>query len=203
MRKAIGGFMALLMCLMVYFTSYATDTPLSVTQTLVMASEIDSDNRFLLTALAEKESSLRPYVSNGECIGLCQVNPKYWQAEISRLNITDLYDARQNMTLANEILNSTDYPLELKLMLYNMKRTTAFTLWQQNKVTDYAISIIERAEELQRLDFIQTVNAIAIESDSNQLMVMNEDSYELCKPLDIRVLVDNELDLYEWELFEK
>lgn len=203
LRRAVSLFLAVCIVGGTFIASKAEGAKITPTEALTIAKEIDEDNAYILTALAGRESSFRPYVSNGECLGLCQINPKYWQAEIDKLGINDLFDAKQNMTLANEILNSTDYPIELKLMLYNMKRTTAFNLWEQGTVTDYAKGIIQMSEQYRLEDFLQEVNAVAVESNSNQLMVMSEESYELCKPLDIRVLFDNNLKKYEWELFEK
>lgn len=202
-KKILATILSLSILLMMYLPTMAADVPLSSSQTLVISKEVDEENAYILTALAERESSLRPWVANGDCIGLCQINPRWWQKEMNTLGITDLFDAKQSLTLANAILNSTNYPMEFKLMLYSMNRNTAFAMWNDGEVTNYAISIIQRADELHRADFIETVNAIAIESTSNQLMVMSNESYEICKPLDIRVLIDDELDLYEWELFTK
>lgn len=180
---------------------YAEALPLK--DVLKMAKEVDEDNAYLLTAIAERESSFRPTVTNDECIGLCQVIPRYWQKEIDKLEISDLFDPEQNLALANEILKSTDYPIELKLMLYSMKRNRAFELWEQGKISSYALGVLKRAEDLQREDFIEQVNATAIESTTKEIIVMSSESYEICRPLDIRVLIDDELKLYEWQHFKE
>lgn len=181
----------------------AQEAKMSLTDVLGMAKEIDKDNAYLLTAIAERESSFRPTVTNDECIGLCQIVPRYWQKEIEELGITDLYNPKQNLMLANEILNGTNYPVELKLMLYNMKRNKAFELWQQGKISSYALGVLKRADEIQREDFIEEVNAIAIESNTDEVLVMSAESYQICKPLDIRVLIDDELKIYEWQHFKE
>lgn len=202
MRKFITIFLMVAAVLLCMEIVEASEYKLTTEEVLEMAKGIDEENAYILTALAERESSLRPWVSNGECLGMCQINPKWWQQEIEELGIYDVYDPEQSLMLANAILKKTDYPIELKLMLYNLRRNTAFDYWEQGKVTSYAVGIIKRAQDLKMNDFIERVNEIAVNSKSDEIIVMNQESYELCKPLDIKVLIDEELELMEWKHYK-
>lgn len=202
MRKFITIFLMVAAVLLCMEIVEASGYKLTTEEVLEMAKGIDEENAYILTALAERESSLRPWVSNGECLGMCQINPKWWQQEIEELGIDDVYDPEQSLMLANAILKKTDYPIELKLMLYNLRRNTAFDYWEQGKVTSYAVGIIKRAQDLKMNDFIERVNEIAVNSRSDEIIVMNQESYELCKPLDIKVLIDEELELMEWKHYK-
>ena len=108
----------------------------------------------LLQAMAERESSLHIYAVNGTCKGLMQISTKWHRERMERLGVTDIYDAYGNIMLA------ADYLVELAeenddlyyvLMRYNMKKSTADRLYAAGKYTDYAVGIVERSAELERL----------------------------------------------------
>lgn len=109
----------------------------------------------LIMAIVEQESSGRADAENGSCKGLMQVSEKWHADRMERLGVTSLYDPYGN------ILVGTDYLMELAaeyediytvLMCYNgsadaVKRGESGTEgW-----TDYAIEIVERSAELERV----------------------------------------------------
>lgn len=108
----------------------------------------------LLMAIIERESMGDKKAENNGCKGLMQVNEKFHIDRMKRLKVKDLYEVKGN------ILVGTDYLLELfeeyheiylVLMVYNMGPTKALELWEQEKISQYAISVTERSAELERL----------------------------------------------------
>lgn len=112
----------------------------------------------LIQAVIETESSYNPDAENDGCIGLMQISPKWHKDRMERLGAIDLTDPYSN------ILVGTDYLMELYeesrekgygddmyyvLMRYNMQSDTAKTLWEAGDYSEYAISIADRAAELE------------------------------------------------------
>ena len=108
----------------------------------------------IVLALIEKESDFDPNeTSNKGAKGLMQVVPKWHRARMERLGCLDLNDPFQNITVG------IDYLAELKaknddlywvLMSYNMGEYKATQRFNAGNYSTYAISIVERASELQR-----------------------------------------------------
>lgn len=110
----------------------------------------------LIIAIIEHESSGRTDIeSSAGCIGLMQISPIWHADRMERLGVTDLTDPRSN------ILVGVDYISELAdrhgeiytvLMCYNEgENGTAIERAEQGQYSDYAISIVERTMELERL----------------------------------------------------
>lgn len=107
----------------------------------------------LLQAIAERESSLRIYATNGNCKGLMQISEKWHKDRMERLGVTDIYDAYGNILLAADYiaeLAEQNDDLYYVLMRYNMKRSTAKKLYEAGEYSKYAIGIVERSAELER-----------------------------------------------------
>lgn len=107
----------------------------------------------LIMAIIEKESSGQADATNGSCIGLMQVSERWHKDRMERLGVTDLYDPYSN------ILVGTDYLVELfekyedlpmVLMTYNGS-SDARCRYESGNYTSYAIAIMERSAELERL----------------------------------------------------
>lgn len=108
----------------------------------------------LLQAIAERESSLHIYAVNGTCKGLMQISEKWHRDRMKRLGVTDIYDVYGNILLAADYiaeLEKENDDLYYVLMRYNMEKNTADKLYEAGKYTDYAVGIVERSAELERL----------------------------------------------------
>lgn len=107
----------------------------------------------LIMAIVERESSGRADAENGGCKGLMQVSEKWHKDRMERLGVESLYDPYGN------ILVGTDYLMELAerygdiytvLMVYN-GTSNAVTKAEAGEYSSYAIGIVERSEQLERL----------------------------------------------------
>lgn len=134
---------------------------ITVEDIIVYTEEIGAEYNIcpeLLQAIIERESRNNPNVSNEGCVGLMQVSEKWNADRMERLGVTDLYDPYSN------ILVGTDYLAELRieaskkgygddlyyiLMRYNMTTNSANRLYKSGEYSEYAISVAERALELE------------------------------------------------------
>ncbi len=111
----------------------------------------------LLQAMAEKESTLYLQAINGDCKGLMQISEKWHAGRMERLGVTDIYDARSNITLAAdyiaELRDTTEHGQDIiyVLMRYNMATDTANSLYEAGLYTEYAVTILQEAARLERL----------------------------------------------------
>lgn len=108
----------------------------------------------LLTAMIEAESSGRAGAVNGACVGLLQVNPQWHKARMRRLGVSDLTDAYGSILVAADYLAelfAENEDLYLVLMKYNMPHRIAEKYYNQGIYSEYAVSIAERAAELERI----------------------------------------------------
>lgn len=101
-----------------------------------------------LEALIWKESRFDADVvsSDGNCVGLCQINQTCHKKRMKKLGVTDLTDERQNIAVAcdylAEIFEEHPDPYEA-LMIYNGDGR-----WKSGKVSKYAKEIVLKSEEL-------------------------------------------------------
>lgn len=117
--------------------------------------EIYNIDPYLLYAICEKESSMRIYVANKSrtCFGLMQVSEKWHKDRMDKLNVDNLFDPYGNILVAADFLaelfeiNKDPYYV---LMRYNMKTSTANELYKKGEISDYALKIVDRAEELKK-----------------------------------------------------
>lgn len=109
----------------------------------------------LLIAIIERESSGRPDVSDGDCIGLMQISRRWHGGRVQELGVTDLYDPYSNILVAAdylaELFAEEEGDLYLVLMKYNMHHRRAEELAGQGIFSEYALQISERAQELERI----------------------------------------------------
>lgn len=105
----------------------------------------------LLMAMIERESVGDPNAYNGTDSGLMQIAEKWHYDRMERLNVTDLFDTDQN------IHTGADFLAELferygdtyfVLMVYNMGYDKADRLYSRGKISNYAMEIVARADEL-------------------------------------------------------
>lgn len=155
MRKV---FLALILVFLIPIKVYANDdTYISDTAYNVCVEYGEEYNicpEFLM-AVIEKESGGQADARNDGCIGLMQINAKWHKDRMERLGAKDLYDEEQNIHVAVDYLSELFEKYEeayLVLMCYNMGEYKAQQLFDKGIYeSNYAISICERAEELERL----------------------------------------------------
>lgn len=108
----------------------------------------------LLEAMCWHETRCRGNLTNGGCVGITQINPKYHKAEMELLGITDLTDNEQNIHLCAYIIKqfaNEDEDLYYVLMKWNCGTTRAKKLWEQGKTTKYAKEVSEESATLERM----------------------------------------------------
>lgn len=88
---------------------------------------------------------------NETCFGLMQISSYWHKDRMERLGVKDLFDPYGNILVGvdylSELIDKYEDPA-FALMLYNMRHDTAFKLYKQGKISDYAKSVIERATQL-------------------------------------------------------
>lgn len=109
----------------------------------------------IVEAVIEKESSWDPDAKNGECIGLMQINPKWYGEMMENLGVTDLTDPYENIRLGVCILAdlAKRYEIDGALMFYNAGYSDKYGTgaWELGELSEYATWVLERAAELERL----------------------------------------------------
>jgi soluble lytic murein transglycosylase-like protein len=105
----------------------------------------------LVESIIYFKSRYQPNEKTGDCLGLMQVSKRWHMDRAERLGVTDFYDPYSNILLGVDYLSelfNTYHDPALVLMLYNMNHNTAFALYKQGKVSDYARSVLTRMNEL-------------------------------------------------------
>lgn len=111
----------------------------------------------LLQAICFHESSYYITAQNGTCVGLMQVNSTYMAERMERLEVTDIYDEYSNALLAADLIaelrDTTEHGQDIYyvLMRYNMATDTANKLYSKGTISQYALDVVETAQELERL----------------------------------------------------
>lgn len=145
----------ILMCLSASASDNDTYLSEEIQQTCIKYGEEYGICPELLMAMIEKESLGRPeVVSKVGCVGLMQIYPKYHQERMEKLGVTDLTDIDGNIHVGADYLSELfeeHGEIYMVLMSYNMGEGKANKLYEQGKISKYALSISERAEELERL----------------------------------------------------
>lgn len=101
-----------------------------------------------LMAMAFKESSYIPTATNGNCLGLMQVNPRWHGDRIERLGVTDIFSIDGNMAVAADYLAELFKTYEdpaVVLAVYNGDSKAL----QEGYVSDYADQILTLSAELE------------------------------------------------------
>ena len=108
----------------------------------------------LLEAICWHETRCRPELENAGCVGITQINPKYFKKTMELLGIDDLYDYDQNIhvcayTIAEYAEQESD--LYCVLMMWNCSPEKGRKLFYQDIFTKYAVQVSEESYELERL----------------------------------------------------
>ena len=110
----------------------------------------------LVEAIIEQESNWDPHAVNGSCIGLMQVDQSQHWIRMQKLGVTDLKDPYENIRVGVDILEELFWKYEdpaAVLMFYNAGYSDKLGLgaYRKGEISDYAIQILERSAELERL----------------------------------------------------
>lgn len=107
----------------------------------------------LLQAMAWQESRFRPDVENQGCIGTMQISERWHRDRMARLGVTDLYDMKQNMTVAADYiaeLAADGESVEIALMKYHGESGISEVMDGTKEPSEYVMSILDLSAELER-----------------------------------------------------
>ena len=114
----------------------------------VISATYDIDPN-LIKSVIQSESEYIPTAKVGACLGLMQVSTYWHSKRAEKLGVTNFYDPHDNILIGvdylAELFDSYKDPA-LVLMLYSMDHKTAFKLYSEGKITDYAKTVLARAE---------------------------------------------------------
>lgn len=105
----------------------------------------------LIQAICWRESRFTEDAVGGDCVGIMQINPKFFRDRMDRLSVTDLYDARQNMAVATDYLAYLFEEHEdaaAVLMIYHGEHDAERKM-EDGKISRYAREILEVSERLE------------------------------------------------------
>ena len=108
----------------------------------------------LLEAMCWHETRCRAELENEGCLGMTQINPKYFKDTMALLGVDDLYDYDQNIhvcayTIAEYAKQEND--LYCVLMMWNCGSSRGKKLFYQGVFTNYAREVSEESAELEEL----------------------------------------------------
>lgn len=106
----------------------------------------------LIEAVIERESSWRPDVANGSCIGLMQINPEYHAERMERLGVENLLDPYDNILVGTDFLAELfqEYGDIYAVLMYYNAGYDGLRAWRAGEYSDYAVEVAERSAELER-----------------------------------------------------
>ena len=99
----------------------------------------------------ESDFDVNAIGDNGNSLGLMQIQPRWHSERMEKVNGLNLLDPYQNIRVGIDYLielYSIDNDIEWVLMAYNGGPTYANSLRSQGLVSDYALDILDKAEEL-------------------------------------------------------
>jgi hypothetical protein len=107
----------------------------------------------LIMSMIVSESDYDPNATTGKCLGLMQVSTRWHGDRAKRLGVDDFYDPYSNILLGVDYLSElfAEYKdTRLVLMMYNMDHKRALDRFENGQISNYAKTIIERAENLKK-----------------------------------------------------
>lgn len=131
-----------------------TEDPEVIALTEAVAEEYPICPELLQAVIFFESSNRRSVVSQWGDIGLMQINPRWQQARMDKLGISDLQDGYGNVLVGADLLCELFAEYEdtaLVLMCYNIGTDKAVRLYNAGQISDYAKNILELSEQLERL----------------------------------------------------
>lgn len=101
-------------------------TSLEIAQAILKASHRFEVDPFLILGVIYAESNAKPFAVNGNCVGLMQVNPKYWEGQLKDAGI--IHDQNDYFRYGPATLAGT-YVLDLCLKRANNNIKKALTYY--------------------------------------------------------------------------
>ena len=111
----------------------------------------------LVMAIIERESKYDPLAKgdSGNSLGLMQIQPKWHQWRADELGCLDWFNPYDNVTVGIDILADLfakhGDDVYMVLMAYNGGNSYAYRMQEKGKVSEYAIEVDARAEELEKI----------------------------------------------------
>lgn len=154
-KSIILIFIAIMLFVPVIPVKAAEDTFLTeeIQETCVKYGEEYGICPEILMAIIEKESRGNPDVENGSCKGLMQINIIFQKDRMKRLGVKDIFSVDGNIHLGADYLAeliSENDDVYYVLMAYNMGSAKAKKLYEQDIFSRYAVSVSNRAAEIER-----------------------------------------------------
>lgn len=109
----------------------------------------------LLEAMAYRESRFKPEATNGNYVGLMQVNVKIHSERMKKYNITDMTDPKNNITVAADYLlelyetYGDENPIVLGIYSGNWKSVSRYK--ETGYMCPYVRETLERSAQYERL----------------------------------------------------
>lgn len=156
---ALGFLYTILVSLVIamHVQANGLDDPMDVPDEVIeISEELGSEYNIcpeLIQAICYVESRFQADAENGECIGIMQVSHRWHKDRMERLEVTDLTDMSQNMTVAVDYLAELakdGEDLEVPLMRYHgetdiMERLeSGETSWYVKKVLEISALLEEQ-----------------------------------------------------------
>lgn len=107
----------------------------------------------LIKSIIYQESRFNPSARNRNCLGLMQVSTRWHADRAARLGVTNFHDPYGNILLGVDYLSELTHKykdMRLVLMIYNMGYKDTLKLYKQGKISNYAKSVLARAEEYRK-----------------------------------------------------
>jgi soluble lytic murein transglycosylase-like protein len=107
----------------------------------------------LIMSIIQTESEYNPKARNRNCLGLMQVSSQWHKDRAAKLGVTDFYDPYSNILLGTDYIAELFHDYKdprLVLMVYNMERKTALNMYKQGHISNYAKTILARAEQYKK-----------------------------------------------------
>lgn len=109
----------------------------------IVVAIIDRESKFTADAIGDR----------GRSYGLMQIQPRWHEARMEKLGVTDLLDPYQNVTVGIDILGElvdSGRSIEESLMIYNGGYALANKHKEAGTLSDYATYVLNYASELER-----------------------------------------------------
>lgn len=152
-----GILLTLIGSSLIAMTVHSSELPEVPEEVIAVSEELGSQYNIcpeLLQAIAFCESGYRADAVNGDCTGIMQISEKWHEDRMKRLGAANLFDIRQNMTVAADYLSELSEKYEdvaVALMVYNGDSGANKVLSGTGGISEYAEKVLELSAALEEL----------------------------------------------------